>query len=251
MIEWLVGFAVLFFLGAVFYKQSIQEFRLNQIEWDQRHQIDTLFDERVPLVVRGIPASPVWTQEDIMVRDFYGQERVPGDKRTVRDIVMSPESAGVSWSAAYGRHLFGTSGLELWFDKTWAPVVAGQRGWLAKLLPAAGECYYGERGLYKVTANWQLIMPTEGAIVVSILTSRYEKYLPAKWQGMYVSKMTKKTAPFVDELKYVDIIVRPGTGLWVPAHWFISWAAKDDGLQPLVCIVNLHNPISYLMSKRT
>ena len=97
MIEWLVGFAVLFFLGAVFYKQSIQEFRLNQIEWDQRHQIDTLFDERVPLVVRGIPASPVWTQEDIMVRDFYGQERVPGDKRTIRDIVMAPEASGIAW----------------------------------------------------------------------------------------------------------------------------------------------------------
>ena len=112
MIEWLVSFAVLFFLGAVFYKQSIHEFRLNQIEWDQRHQIDALFDERVPVVVRGVPVSPVWTQDDIMVRDFYGQERAPGDKKTIRDIVMTPDGGMVNWSAAFRKHIFGASGAQ-------------------------------------------------------------------------------------------------------------------------------------------
>ena len=120
---------------------------------------------------------------------------------------------------------------------------------MAKLLPIIGECYYGERGLDRVSANWQLIMPTEGAIIVSILTNKYEKYLPIRWQGMHIGKMTKKTAPFVEELKYVDIIVRPGTGLWVPTHWFVEWTAKDAGVQPLVCVANLHNPISFLMSR--
>ena len=249
MIEWLVGIAVLFFLGAVFYKQSIQEFRLNQIEWDQRHSIDGLFDERVPLVVRGIPVCPVWTQEDIMVRDFYGQERAPGDKRTIRDIVLSTDAVPAAWSPAFRRHLFGSSGAELWFDGSWAPVVAGQRGWLAKLLPVVGECYFGARGLSQVRANWQLIVPTEGAIVVSIMTSKYSKFLPARWQGMFLNQMSKKTVPFVDELKYVDIIVRPGTALWIPAHWFVSWSAKDEGMQPLVVTVNLHNPISYLVGR--
>ncbi len=162
---------------------------------------------------------------------------------------MSTDGVGASWPPAYRQHLWSMTGLGLWFDKFWAPVIAGQRGWLAGLLPAAGECFYGPRGLEKVTANWQLIVPTEGAIVVSIMTSKYERYLPTKWRGMFVSKMSKKTVPFVDELKYVDIIVRPGTALWIPAHWFCCWEAKDEGMVPLVATVNIHTPISYLVSK--
>lgn len=249
MIEWLVGFTVLFFLGVIFYKQSVQEFRLNQIEWDQRHQIDALYDERVPVVVRSMPQPPVWTQEDVMIRDFYGSERPLGEKRSLRDIIMSTDGLGTNWPPAYRQHLWDVTGLALWFDKFWAPVIAGQRGWLAGFLPAAGECFYGPRGLEKVTANWQLIVPTEGAIVVSIMTSKYGRYLPAKWRGLYVSKMTKKTVPFVDELKYVDIIVRPGTALWIPSHWFACWEAKDEGMVPLVAVVNIHTPISYLVSR--
>ncbi len=43
--------AVLFVIGALFYKQSIQEYRINQIEWEQRHELDSLLEERAPIVV--------------------------------------------------------------------------------------------------------------------------------------------------------------------------------------------------------
>ena len=245
---WIVGISVIFFLGAVFYKQSVQEFRLNQIEWEQRHQLEGLFEERVPIVVRSAPKSPVWTQEDVMQRDFYGASTAPGTQRTLRDLILDPEGVA-NWTPDYRRHLFGTTAAAIWFDKYWAPVIAGTRGWLADLLPVVGECWFGPRGLDKVSSNWQLIVPTEGAIVVSLMTSRSAKWLPPKWKGLLPSKINRRTVPFADELKFMDVIVRTGTALWVPAHWYVAWEAKD-GVPPLVCVVDIHNPISWLVSRK-
>lgn len=249
MIEWLIVIAVLFFLGAVFYKQSIQEFKINQIEWDQRHQLDSLFEERVPIVVRGIPAAPVWTQDDVLQRDLYAMTRAPSGQ-TLRDLIMAADGVDATWPPAFRRHLYDASALAMWFEKTWDPVIQATRGWLASMLPPVGECFYGGRGLEKVAASWQLVMPTEGALTVSLMTSRVEKWLPKKWRGMVPSEINKKTVPFAEELKYMDVIVRQGTALWIPAHWYVAWAAKDGGPAPLVCTVDIHTPISYLASKR-
>jgi hypothetical protein len=252
MIAWIVAVGVLFFLGAVFYKQSVQEFRLNQIEWEQRHQLEGLFDERVPVVVRSMPPSPVWTQEDVLTRDFYGNEPEPTSgnlKKSLRDVLVDPE-AKTAWPPEFRRHLFGATALSIWFDKFWVPVIAGSRGWLADLLPPVGECWHGSKGLDKVRANWQLIVPTEGAIIVSLMTDKSSKYLPAKWKGLLPSKINRRTVPFADELKFMDVIVRTGTALWVPAHWYVAWEGKE-AVPPLVCTVDIHNPISWLVSRRT
>jgi hypothetical protein len=249
MIEWLIIVAVLFFLGAVFYKQSIQEFKINQIEWDQRHQLDALFEERVPVVVRGIPQSPVWTQDDVMQRDFYATERTPNGP-PLRDVIMAADGVGAIWPATYRRHLYDASATAIWFEKVWEPVIQSSRGWLASFLRPIGECYYGPRGLDKVRANWQLIIPTEGAIVVNLMTSRMEQWLPKKWRGLMPSLISKKTVPFADQIKYMDCIVRQGTALWVPAHWYVAWEAKDGGPAPLVCTVDIHTPISYIVAMK-
>lgn len=249
MVGWIFALVVLLFLGTVFYKQSIQEFRLNQIEYDQRHELDGLFEERVPVIIRSIPKCPVWTQEDVMTRDFYASERSPGEKQSLRDLVLSTDRTMVTWPKSYRAHLFGATAASIWFDKYWTPVLSGIRGPLAGLIPVAGECFFGNRGLYKVSANWQLIVPTEGKLVVSLMTSVQSKYFPPKWRGMFPSKMTKKTVPFVEELKYVDVIVRAGTGLWVPAHWYVAWEGAD-GVTPLVLTTNVHTPISWMMSRK-
>jgi hypothetical protein len=249
MVGWIFGLVILLLLGTIFYKQSIEEFRFNQIEYDQRHELEALYEERVPIVVRNMPKCPVWTQEDVMIRDFYGSERIPGTKKSLRETLLETDRDGVTWSKEYRNQLFSATAAQLWFEKYWSPVLTGLRGWLGDSLPTVGECYYGSRGLYTVTANWQLIVPTEGKIVVSLMTSSQSKYFPKKWRGMFPSKMTKKTVPFVDELKYVDVIVREGTGIWVPAHWHVAWEGADN-VVPYVITVDVHTPISWLATRR-
>ncbi len=250
MLVVLLIIAVLFFLGALFYKQSIQEYRINQIEWEQRHQLDALFEERVPVVVRSMPASPVWTHDDVIAREFYGKERPHGSAESLREIIMSGQYSGAIWDRSYRARIFDAAGAAIWFDKIWTPVLTGTRGWLAGLLPPAGECFIGGQGLMEFKANWTLIVPSEGAIIVSVLNQKEKKLLPTAWSGLDPKKITKEQTPYAGSIQYMDVIVRPGTGLWVPAHWLVSWEAKDEGSVPLVMTVAIHNPVSWLVMGR-
>ncbi len=245
----LIIIAVLFVIGALFYKQSIQEYRINQIEWEQRHELDSLLEERAPIVVRSMPLSPVWTHSDVMMRDFYNNEKSPESGKTIRELVFDGSSGVISWPKGYRRHLYQNTALSLWFETTWGPILTGTRGWLGSHIPIEGECFVGDLGLTELKPNWTIIIPTEGAIIVSILASKEKKWLPQKWQGLQPSKLTAAIAPFINKMNYIDIIVRPGTALWVPAHMMIAWTSKEEGVVPLVTTIAIHTPISWIASR--
>jgi hypothetical protein len=70
-----------------------------------------------------------------------------------------------------------------------------------------------------------------------------ESFLPAQWINRFPTDFTAKDTPFLTELKYIDIILRPGTALFIPPHWFVSYIGS---VLPLVCTISYHTPISYL-----
>lgn len=249
MLVVLIIIAALFLIGALFYRQSLQEYRINQIEWDRRHELDGLFDERAPIVVRGMPQTPVWTHQDIMMRDFYAQTKVPDNKNTLRESILNGQIEASVYPPTYRKYLYQNVGLGIWYENTWSAVLANSRGWLGSLLPSEGECFVGEQGLIEMKANWTLILPTEGAIIVQVLAAKEKKWLPKGWQGLFPGRLTAAHAPFIGQLKYMDIILRPGTALWIPAHWLVSWTAKEEGEVPLTCMIQLHTPISWLAAR--
>lgn len=249
MLVVLIIIAALFLIGALFYRMSLQEYRINQIEWDRRHELDALFDEKAPIVVRGMPPSPVWTHADIMMRDFYAQAKTPDGKNTLREALLNGITDGTPYPPDFRKYLYQNVALGIWCENTWSAVLANSRGWLGSLLPLEGECFVGEQGLIEMKSNWTLIVPTEGSIVVQLLAGKEKKWLPKKWSGLFPDKLTSAHAPFIGQLKYMDIIVRPGNALWIPAHWLVSWTAKEEGSVPLVCTINMHTPISWIASK--
>ena len=62
---------VIFIILTFFYKQSICEFRINQIEWSQKDNIQELLHEKIPLVIRTIPSAAFWTNADVTNRSCY------------------------------------------------------------------------------------------------------------------------------------------------------------------------------------
>ncbi len=240
--------AALFLIGALFYRQSLQEYRINQIEWDRRHELDGLFDERAPIVVRGMPQSPVWTHADIMMRDFYANTKTPDNGKTLRETLLDGGSQ-IVYPPTFRKYLYQNVALGIWCENTWSAVLANSRGWLGSSIPLDGECFVGSQGLIELKANWTMIVPTEGAIIVQILASKEKKWLPNKWQGLFPGQLTSADAPFIGQMKYMDIIVRPGSALWIPAHWLISWTSKEENEVPLACLIYMHTPISWLASR--
>jgi hypothetical protein len=239
----ILGFLVLTF----FYKQAVCEFRLNQIEWTQKDKLSELFSERVPIIIRGRPPSAFWTQEDVLLRDVYGKVKIFEDRILSDWLITAEPHVECPWKKEHAR-LLGSktiSGLGLWAEKTIDPIVQ-TNPFLKLWIKSVSECWAGEKGLFKTIAPWTAIFVTQGTIVVNIMTESVESSLPPIWSNIFPSRLTHYDTPFISDLKYMDIVLRPGNILFMPAHWFVSWthAEENEPICPMICSVEYHTPVS-------
>lgn len=250
MLEVLMICVLIFLALTFFYKQSVNEFRLNQIEWEQGEKLSDLFSEKVPIVLRGRPPTAFWTQEDIHLREVYSRVPIFQDRELSDWVTIAEPNTRCPWTIDHARILGGksVSGLELWTDRILNPVIYGSNHALKFWLRPSNACWAGERGLWKTVAPWTAIFVSQGAITVTILTGNAESSLPSQWADVFPSRLTAYDTPFVGDLKYMDIVLRPGSMLFMPAHWFVAWtmhAETDDSATiPMVCSVEYHSPVS-------
>jgi len=258
MLDILLVLLVVFLILTFFYKQSICEFRINQLEWAQRENVVELLHERVPLVVRGIPSAAFWTRGDVAVRDCFESVPVFQD-RTVREWLKDAHTAGTDimvcpWKHPQAEQIAAVSGLPIWATKWLNSSVISS--WLSYWQFPRYYCWAGHRGLHRMTAVWTCLFPVDGEVMVSLLPESVESSLPAVWSGCFPAELTVKDTPFIADVKYVDVVLRPGHCLFVPAHWFVSWTSAEGATGakssetkstiPMVCQVSYHTPISYL-----
>ena len=249
MLEFFLILILIFLVLTFFYKQAIYEFRLNQIEWSQGDKLPELLSEKVPIILRGRPPTAFWTQEDIHLRSIYNTVPVFQDRTLVDWIVSTDPSTKCPWDLDHAR-LLGqrqVSGLELWSEKALNPLVYKYNPLVRWWLRPFNSCWAGNKGLWKTIAPWTAIFVTQGAIVCSIMTEAVESSLPVTWKGVFPGELTAYDTPFVGDLKFIDIVIRPGSILFMPAHWFLSWKALDEGADsvcPMVCTVEYHSIVS-------
>lgn len=208
MLEILIT-SIIFLILTFFYKQAICEFRINQIEWSQKSHILKLLNEKLPLVVRSIPSSTCWTQSDIQTKRY---DSVP----VFHEISVSEWISNVSdtstiicpWRYSQAERIASVSGIAVWAAKWINPSVIGwHRFWT---LPRY-HCWAGNRGLHKTVA-WTLFI-TDSELSITIMPESMESFLPAQWLNRFPTDFTQKDTPFVTDLKYIDIVLRPGTAL--------------------------------------
>lgn len=253
MLELVFICSIIFIIFTLFYKQAISEFRINQLEWANRDTIKELLSEKIPLVLRGIPSTTCWTHNDVAARDCYA--RIPIFKEaSLRDWILAPTSSTTicPWSYPQAEKIARISGIPIWAEKWLHPVMITP--WLKTwwLYPKY-HCWTGMRGLHKTTALWTCIFPVDGEIQVSILTESMESNLPTMWHNRMPADLSLKDTPFINELKYMDVILRPGTCFILPPHWFVSWTPTQNttSSSPMVCSVSYHSPISLLAFQTT
>jgi hypothetical protein len=246
MIEILIICCVIFIILTFFYKQAIHEFRINQIEWSQRETSYELLQERVPLIIRNIPIVNFWTTDDILARDCYKYLDI------FKEISLSSWLSSVHkkntvikcpWTDIQAEKIATVSGINIWANKWMNPTIIHPflRWWLRPTY----YCWAGNIGLRKTYATWTCLFPVDGEITVTIMTETSENELPVMWHGCFPSELTVKDTPFLADLKFIDIKLRTGTCLFMPAHWFISWVSNTNKLTTS-CTISYHTPISWL-----
>jgi len=245
----LVGFLILLF----FHRQSSHEFKINQLTWAEKSKIETVLMERVPLVLKGLSPVAFWTQQDVMMRTCYAQAPIFKDKGLSDWLSTTDINTACPWSQDHAGLLGRFAGLDIWTEKALNELIQGSIPGLSHL---AGlwyrpnvSCWAGSRGLWQTRSRWTCLFVTEGAVQVSILPGTCIKALPPTWkQGtVHPSTLTVYDTPFVADLKFMDIVLRPGHLLIMPNHWCISWLRLDSvEICPMVAMVEYHTPISLL-----
>jgi hypothetical protein len=243
MIEFFLLVGIIFIILTFFYKQANHDFRLNQIEWSKRETALDLMHERAPLIIRGIPFVSCWTYNDIVTRTAYDKLKVFKEVSLSEWVTSSRASTECPWRYNQAEQIAHASGIAVWANKWINPMIISviSRGWIYPRY----HCWAGNVGLRRTYATWTCIVPIDNEITVAIMPETVENELPTKWIDCFPSQLTLQDTPFVADLKYIDIKLRPGTCLFMPAHWFISWMVVGEKLST-VCTISYHTPISLL-----
>jgi hypothetical protein len=249
MLEIILIVGILFLILTFFYKQAICEFRINQIEWKQRENMGSLLNEKVPIVLRSIPSATFWTYEDVLARNCFKDIPI-FQETTLTDWISSATPDSVCpWKYTQAEKIASVSGINIWADKWINPIIINPilKFWLFPKY----HCWAGNIGLRKIS-TWTCIFPMDGEIILTIMPENIQTSLPANWLGCFPANLTIKDTPFVGDLKFIDIILRPGNCIFMPAHWFVSWTTTATATKtPMVGTISYHTPISYLAFNAT
>jgi len=252
MIEILVFLSLIFLIMVLFYKQRRPDLTILQLEEEQiEAQLTELLTERQPIILRSITPPKGLTQESLSKIQRLAHFPVGG--QTLSTVLTSPEmlatAKGVPTISEEGREQLAEElALPIWAKHTWLPRLNQftWTGWAAGT--TRSEVVLGGMGLFRTSAIVTCIFATEGKYNVSILFKDSETFLPPNWEYRYPNTFTVNDTPLVADLKYMDIVLRPGTALLLPTHTIASLEpAADSGPFQSAAIVEYHEPISLLV----
>lgn len=230
MIEILFLLALVFLIAILFYKQRRSSLEILQVEEAQvEEQLSDLLNEQQPLVVRGVAPPKGLTRDSLQKVERLSKFSIGG--QPLEDVLATPailtSANGVPVLSREGREVLATElSMKIWADHVWLPRFS-QTTWLGWLIGCMRtEVLLGGLGMHRTTATYTCVMPTEGVYTVSLLSRESESFLPAKWEYRYPGSLTPNDTPLVADLKYLDIIVRPGTMLCLPPHTIVSIEPK-------------------------
>jgi hypothetical protein len=236
-----------------FYMHRRSELEILQLENDQiQEQLPELLEELQPVVIRGVTPPRGLTLESLEKIPRLANFSVGG--QPLSDILKTPAmllsaEGAPTLSQERREELAKELSLNLWADRTWLPLLS-QTTWTGPVIDAMRtEVVLGGLGMIRLTAKYTCIMPTEGKYTLSILSKDSESILPANWRYKYPSALTVNDTPLVADLKYIDVVLRPGTTVCFPPHCIISIEpVKDSSSFFSAAIVEYHEPVT-LISK--
>lgn len=242
MIEYIFILLVAFGILILFYRQAMNEYNILQIEMEQVSDLPKLLGEQTPVVVRGIGAPKLFTEDSLKSNARLLSYPVT-TTLTIQDYIQNPQ-VQIKMPRKSSKVLANESGLQVWASHTWFPKVFAYSAF-EMIHTIQAEACLGEKGLQKTTAIYTLLYPTSGALDVTLLTENQGTYMPSVWRGRFPETFTLQDGPLVGEMKYITIKLRPGNILWIPTHWYLSIRSSEKK----ACfwsLIEIHNPVSWL-----
>jgi len=241
MIEFLFLIAVLYFIAILFYRDSKDSFEILQLEADRINELSDLYAEKHPIVLRGMSFPPLGTYAEMKKRPHILQLGVT-PSLSLDALLHSPALSSFTFSEETTSFLAKESGLPVWCTQLYP-----------KILPSVGRIFYStkeslwpsHRGMWKTKAFYTFCTPTQGIASVKLLLPSMIPYLPLRWEGRNFDTLKTEDTPLLSQLQFVEVKLRPGTALLIPAHVLANITQHPESPETLFTYcVDLHHPIS-------
>jgi hypothetical protein len=212
----------------IIYRGAIHEFQILQKDYDADVDWPTLLTEQLPLVIRNVPSS--W---------LGGWSIAKTGNRTWP--VLTQDAQGKKFKIAWNSYLmtdakapshgdlaeFANPTKLLTTIQNWVYDGMSCLHWLPVRTPRP-MLLLSEEPLKKLIAEWTVLVSTDGAPVELWLA--HEGAIPTH-KDLVVKPWTATTAtvPWIGDVKYIEIKLRPGNAIMIPKHW---WVSVRPAIQP-------------------
>jgi hypothetical protein len=248
MLEIILFLSIAVLILLFFYKQSVvPEYKLNQLSYNSLDQLPELMAEKSPIIILDTPSASFWTASDIVTRPVLIEQGAP-----LLALCQQNNKSHQAYKSSLASFFGEYSGTPVWVKTKWLPVLTNP--WLQWLTMPESKAWLGSRGLQATYAPWTLITASEGEAFISLLHKKHDTYLPSSWKNRLPSDFTRADTPFLSDIKYIDVILREGTSLLVPAHWKVAYQTAPEipaGKPVFIVETAFHHPLSRIVEKIT
>lgn len=227
------------------YSSDVQEYRFAQPATLDRHdELRLLLGEKTPVAVEigALPWRPAiaekagWAVEAVMEGSDLSMPIGEWLSQEPRPPLANPASLAADMGLTTG--LAELDGARSWW-------------WLPGLHDASIDILEPDQvlPLTWISAERAWIGCSHGGPVkLWLVHSRYRRFLPADVTDPW--SLTVETAPWIGRVQYIEVLVKPGWCIGLPAHW--GFAAKADGTaennSAWIWSADQHSALSYGMA---
>jgi hypothetical protein len=238
---------------AFVYRGAVHEFQILQKDFDEENNWSELLSEELPLVIRGIPKSWLGAWSERLTGKKSWQIMIKQDgrrfKTTWANWLASPSPKPQPMNLD---EICGVARLQYNFSN-WTADGFRRWSWLPVGAPKPRVFNAGDfSGVQKLTAEFTAITSTDGAPLE--LWVAHEGAIPANVSTDLIGKnpwtQTTEDIPWIGEVKYIEIKLRPGNAIVVPKHWWLAIrpTSADDAAAAWFWIGEFHTPVSRVAS---
>lgn len=253
VLEFVFVCLLLFGLCLLAYRGAIHEFQILQKDFnaDVDIQWSEILTERLPIVVRNCPKAWLgyWNQKYTEMKQWQVICMNDGKKfkttwnhwlqtPTPRPTIVNSHELAKVIKLDYTFSNWTNDGFRRW---SWLPVGTPE----PHVLSGTGdECM----GLQKVKSEYMSLVATDGAPLEIWLA--HEAAIPSNVQtDLYMKNPWTQTVadiPWISEVKYIEIKLRPGNAIILPTHWWFALRSSDPSRDAWFWKGEFHTPVSWI-----
>ena len=239
MIEWIGIFLIIVCILAWYYSHSVSEYRFSQIqEFQIPTQLNVLWEEKIPVIISDITTKDIWSPTFLQITRFWSAQPLWSKYQTDPTIhIPFDKNQQTIWAEILGISQIQEETLLRWFSLP--PLV----------FSVSTETRLGPIPLRPVYGWATSIQCTYGEVRCILLHSAQKARLPSGWDGLRWRDATVAHHPIWTQVKFVEVILRPGTALLVPPHWVVALESVDPSVACWTLWSEIHHPLSKIAKR--